>query len=273
MCDVSVPRSRLVCHYNSYFRQFVAPQILPSFLKHRTMAAAGEPPLKQTILNAVATLAGRTNCATVQRWKVLELLGIDRETRAYGDALGVLKNRDGYIEVQPYTIKITPTGKANAAAEEPLGSNLELLEEAKKNVSLDGKAILNLLADGRTSYLIEVGDAIGSDRACFGDILTPLVKLGYVEYVIGIHGAMTLRMTDRMFIINGRPGANDDAAEEDDDDDDDSDDADDDEDDDDDDDNGEEAGADEAVGDNAGDNASGGAAEQNGDDEEPVAQV
>ena len=210
MCAVSVPRSRLVCHYNSYFRQFVAPQILPSFLKHRTMAAAGEPPLRQTILNAVATLAGRTNCDTVQRWKVLELLGFDGENKAYTIALGRLKNRYGYIEVEPHTIKITPTGKANAAAEEPLGSNLELLDEAKKNVNLDGKAILNLLSDGRTSNFIEVGDAIGcdaigSDRVCFGDILTPLVKLGYVEYVIGIHGAMTLRMTDRMFIINGRP--------------------------------------------------------------------
>jgi hypothetical protein len=171
------------------------------------MAPTKKLSTEQKIINAAASLARRDGGA-VCRKKVAALCGYSKETKAYGNCLGNLKNKKKYIEYDKDTITLTDLGEENAEPEEELGSNREVLEKAKEKVKgAQGKKILDALSDGRILSRDKIGEIIGSDhtKKSFINILSPLKKLDFIEYIKDENGDAALRMTDEMFPFGGRP--------------------------------------------------------------------
>ena len=146
----------------------------------------------------------------MSRHRIAKSLGHPKETHLYKKALGQLTHRDTYLVVGNQTLTITALGLANAEAEQPIGSNQELLGKAKEQVDGKSKLILDELFDGKTKSRVKIGQAIGADAAekSFGTLVSPLKKCKFIECVDGEDGEPSLRMTDALFAIDGRPEAN-----------------------------------------------------------------
>ena len=103
---------------------------------------------------------------------------------------------------------MTDLGEEHAEPEAELGSNKEILEKAKEKVkSNKSKKILDILFDGCTYSRAKIGKMIDADhtKKSFINLLSPLKKEFYIEYVTDEDGNQALRMHDDMFPFGGRP--------------------------------------------------------------------
>lgn len=88
-----------------------------------------------------------------------------------------------------------------------MGSNKDLLEEAKSQVSGNkAKKLLDYLSDGQTKTRADVAAHIDSPVTSkgFTNMLGSIKKENYIEYV-QLNGKPALRMTDELFACEGRP--------------------------------------------------------------------
>ncbi|CAB9525348.1 expressed unknown protein [Seminavis robusta] len=174
------------------------------------MSPAKKLTTEQKIINAAATLSRRGKTKHVCRKKVAAMCGFNKETKSYGNCLGNLKNKKKFIAYDKETIELLPAGEENAEPEAELGSNAEVLEACKAKVTGGKpKQVLDILSDGRTYSRAKIGEMIGSDhtKKSFINILSPLKKPGYIEYVKDENDEPALRMHDDMFPFGGRPGS------------------------------------------------------------------
>lgn len=135
------------------------------------------------------------------------MCGLTKETKAFTNSLGILKNKKMYLVYDKDTITINEEGLRHGDGGAELGSNQDLLVAAQGNVKGNkSKELLAYLFDGRTKTRADVAAHIGSDPTSkgFTNLLGPLRKLNYVEYVQE-GGKPALRMTDDIFTFEGRP--------------------------------------------------------------------
>lgn len=150
------------------------------------MAPANKLTFKQKIINATASLAAKGGVKKVSRKKVFATCGIYKQTNSHGNTLRHLQNKDGYIKYDKETIELTEKGDKHADPEAPIGSNRDALEEAKEKFKLQKEqAILDIVSDGRVHTRKEIGEKIGREhtKKSFGNLLGPLKKAGYIDYV------------------------------------------------------------------------------------------
>ena len=173
------------------------------------MSPAGKTSINQKILNATASFAG-SSIKKVPRKKVAAACGFPTETKGYVNALGQLKNKKKFIVYDKETIYITDLGLQHAEPIAQAESNQDLLNNAKEQVkSKQSKRILDVLFDGCTHSRAAVGTAIDVDhtKKSFMNLVGPLKRLEFIEYVTDEHGEAAFHMTDNLFEVEGRPGA------------------------------------------------------------------
>ena len=157
------------------------------------------------ILNVAAAVAAQTGKFEVPRKQIVVLVGkMGKSTVA--NALTNLKN-EGLIEFTAATITVTLKGM-DAADVDSANVNLpttnaELHKSTKETYKLNKMQIVlfDHLADGGTYNKVEVKDALDiGANSTWANLMTSLKKLEIVEF-----DRTTIRLTDKMFEIDGRP--------------------------------------------------------------------
>jgi hypothetical protein len=164
-------------------------------------------PIHQRILNVTASLSKRKCIKHACRKQVAGLCGLASQTKGFTNSLSMLKNQKQFLTFDKDTITINANGIIHADVGPELGSNNDLLEEAKTKVKGNkAKKLLDYLFDGQTKTRVDVADHIDSPHSSkgFTNLVSSIKKLEYIEYVI-LDGEPALRMTDELFACDGRP--------------------------------------------------------------------
>jgi hypothetical protein len=180
--------------------------------KHASVVATMAPsakslPIHQKILNVTATLSTKRGIKHVCRKQVAAKCGLTTQTKGFTNSLSMLKNQKKFLTFDKDTITINEDGISHADVGPDIGSNQDLLEEAKNQVKGNkAKKILVYLFDGQIKTRADVAKHIGSDPTSKGytNILGSIKKWNYIEYV-KLDGEPALRMTDGLFACDGRP--------------------------------------------------------------------
>jgi hypothetical protein len=126
--------------------------------------SSGGTPVWQNAIDAVAFLEPRYG-DKVPRQKVASICGFPHQKVSnWANSLTDLKNKKMYIECDKDFIWLTALGKKHANKTDPASGNKDLLEKAKEKIkSSKGKAMIDMLSDGRTYSRVKVAATLGMD--------------------------------------------------------------------------------------------------------------
>jgi len=163
-------------------------------------------PAATTLLNVLAVLVvGSPNNDSIKKSK-LQLMAEIKGKSTFANAQTKLKNA-GFILVEKDTVFITSSGMGAATIDAANinipATNAALHDATKEKHKLNAKqiALFDHLANGGTYNKKEVQVALGINASStWANLMTSLKKLEIVEY-----DRETIRLTDAMFEIEGRP--------------------------------------------------------------------
>jgi hypothetical protein len=177
--------------------------------------SSGGTPTWQKTIDATAFL-GQSFGDKVPRQKVASLCGFPDQTKSsWANSLTDLTNKKKYIGRDKEFIWLTALGKQHAKTVDPASGNQDMWEKAKeKATSSKGKAMIDMLSDGRTYSRVEVAETLGMKlkSSSFANTMSSLRTADVLEYAQGEAGQPGLRLPEWLFPF-GRPGANGDGEE------------------------------------------------------------